>query len=78
MSIIPIKTFPQGRELSRSSIDLGIKKNLWNKKAELTFSASDIFNRFGIRQEVRNEGFSAAYQNYFETQLFRGGFIYKI
>ena len=72
------KNIPQGKELERSSVDLGIKKNLWNKKAELTFSATDIFNRFGIRQEVRNEGFTATYQNYFETQLLRLGFKYKI
>ena len=72
------KNIPQGKELSRSSVDLGIKKNLWNKKAELTFSATDIFNRFGIRQEVRNEGFTATYQNYFETQIFRFGLIYKL
>jgi outer membrane receptor protein involved in Fe transport len=72
------KNIPQGKELARSSVDLGVKKNLWNKKAELTFSATDIFNRFGIRQEVRNEGFTATYHNYFETQLFRLGFKYKL
>ncbi|MEH6620317.1 TonB-dependent receptor domain-containing protein [Maribacter arcticus] len=72
------KNIPQGKELARSSVDLGVKKNLWNKKAELTFSATDIFNRFGIRQEVRNDGFTATYHNYFETQLFRLGFKYKI
>ncbi|APQ17274.1 TonB-dependent receptor domain-containing protein [Maribacter hydrothermalis] len=72
------KNIPQGKELSRYSVDLGFKKSLWNKKAELTFSATDIFNRFGIRQEVTNEGFTATYQNYFETQLFRLGLKYKI
>lgn len=72
------KNIPQGKELSRSSVDLGIKKGLWNKKAELTFSASDIFNRFGIRQRVMDQGVSALYQNYFETQIFRIGFKYKI
>ena len=60
------------------SVNLGIKKNLRNEKTGLTFSATDIFNRFGIRQEVRNEGSTATYQNYFETQLFRLGFKYKI
>ena len=71
------KNIPQGEELGRSSFDLGIKKNLWNKKAELTFSASDMFNKFGIRQKVKGEGFSATYENYFETQIFRVGFKYK-
>jgi len=72
------KNIPQGRELSRSSVDLGLKKSFWDKKAELTFSATDIFNRFGIRQEVTDEGFTALYQNYFETQIFRLGLRYKI
>ena len=72
------RNIPQGKELSRSSIDFGIKKSLWNKKADLTFSASDIFNRFGIRQQLNNTGFTALYQNYFETQIFRLGFKYKI
>ena len=72
------RNIPQGEELARSSFDLGIKKSLWNKKADLTFSASDIFNRFGIRQQLTNEGFTAQYQNYFETQIFRLGFKYKI
>lgn len=72
------RNIPQGKELSRSSIDFGVKKRFWNKKAELTISASDIFNRFGIRQEVSAEGFRVLYQNYFETQIFRVGFKYKI
>ncbi|MEZ4811258.1 MAG: outer membrane beta-barrel family protein [Allomuricauda sp.] len=72
------KNIPQGRELSRSSVDLGIKKRLWDKKAELTLSTSDIFNRFGIRQKISDQGVSALYQNYFETQIFRIGFKYKI
>lgn len=71
------KNIPQGEELARSSIDLGIKKNLWNKTAELIFSASDIFNNFGIRQRVKSDGFSVLYENYYETQIFRLGFKYK-
>jgi len=72
------RNIPQGEELARYSIDLGIKKSLWNKKADLTFSASDIFNRFGIQQTVTNDGFTALYQNFFETQVFRLSFKYKI
>jgi outer membrane receptor protein involved in Fe transport len=71
------KNIPQGEELARSSIDLGIKKNLLDKKAELTFSASDIFNRFGIRQRLIGEGFTTTYENFYETQIFRLGFKYK-
>ena len=72
------RNIPQGEQLARSSMDFGIKKGLWDKKAELTLSASDIFNRFGISQKVTNEGFTALYENYYETQIFRLGFKYKI
>jgi hypothetical protein len=72
------RNIPQGEKLARSSVDFGIKKSLWDKKAELTLSASDIFNRFGIQQWVANEGFKALYQNFYETQIFRLGFKYKI
>ena len=72
------RNIPQGEQLARSSVDVGIKKSLWDKKAELTLSASDIFNRFGIQQRITNEGFTALYQNFFETQIFRLGSKYKI
>ncbi len=72
------KNIPQGEELARSSIDFGFKKSLWSNKAEVTLSASDIFNKFGIRQRITNEGFTALYENYFETQIFRLGFRYKL
>ena len=72
------KNIPQGEQLSRSSIDVGLKKNIWKNKGELILTATDILNNFGIRQEVEGEGFTAIYQNYFETQLFRLGFKYKI
>jgi len=48
-----------------------------NGKGEILFSFSDIFNRFGIRQELQGDGFSALYENYFETQVVRAGFKYK-
>lgn len=72
------RNIPQGEELARSSVDFGVKKSFWDKKAELTLSASDIFNRFGIQQRVSNDGFTALYQNFYETQIFRLGFRYKI
>tara|TARA_R110002050_G_scaffold196426_3_gene331421 strand:- start:12444 stop:14861 length:2418 start_codon:yes stop_codon:yes gene_type:complete len=71
------KNIPQGKELSRTSIDLGVKKNILDRKAELTLSASDVFNSFGIRQEIKSEGFLAVYENSYETQIIRLGFKYK-
>lgn len=71
------KNIPQGKQLSRSSIDAGIKKIVWDGHGEFTLSASDIFNAFGLRQEVKSDGFTAIYENYFETQIARVGFKYK-
>jgi len=65
------KNIPQGTQLSRSSIDLGIKKNLWNGKGELAIAATDILNKFGLRQKINGNGFMAEYQNYYETQSIR-------
>lgn len=68
---------PQGRQLSRSSIDLGVKRNILANKGEITLAFSDIFNDFGIRQEIKEATFTAIYENYFETQVIRLGFKYK-
>jgi len=68
---------PQGKQLSRSSIDLGIKKALWDGKVEMTLSASDILNDYGIRQEIEGDGFDVLYENYYETQVIRLGAKYK-
>ncbi len=71
------RNIPQGEQLSRASLDLGIKKILWQNKGEVTLAASDLFNTFGIRQEITGEGFTARYENYFETQIIRLGIKYK-
>ena len=71
------RNIPQGKQLSRSSIDIGMKKKLWQGKGELTFAFTDIFNQFGLRQEVIGDGFMAVYENYYETQVLRIGMKYK-
>jgi outer membrane receptor protein involved in Fe transport len=71
------KTIPQGEQLARSSLDLGIRKKLFGGSGELSFSASDLMNRFGIRQEIQGDGFSALYENYYETQVIRLGYKHK-
>lgn len=71
------KNIPQGRQLSRYSIDFGFNHKLFEGRGEISFSASDIFNTFGIRQQINGEGFTADYENYYETQVFRLGFKYK-
>lgn len=71
------KNIPQGREYGRSSLDLGVKKGIWNDRGEITFSFTDIMNRFGIKQEIRGDGFTALYENFYETQVLRLGMTYK-
>jgi hypothetical protein len=74
---IAAKNIPQGKELSRSSIDFGVKKTIWEGKGEINFSASDIFNKYGLRQEIKGEGFDVLYENYYETQILTLGLKYK-
>lgn len=71
------KNIPQGEQLGRSSVDFGLKKKIWENKGEVTLAATDIFNTFGIRQNVIGEGFSAIYENYYETQVIRLGMKYR-
>lgn len=71
------RNIPQGRELPRFGIDLGLKKQIVNKQTELFLTASDIFNTMGIRQEINGVGFNAKYENYFETQIIKIGGRYK-
>lgn len=68
---------PQGKQLSRGSLDLGIKKALWGGKAEMILSASDILNTYGIRQEIGGDGFIVEYENHYETQVISLGVKYK-
>ncbi|MFC2079847.1 TonB-dependent receptor domain-containing protein [Bacteroidota bacterium] len=76
MYIAP-KNMPQGKQLARSSIDFGLKKTILQGKGEFTLAFTDIFNQFGLRQEILGDGFSAVYENYYETQVIRIGMKYK-
>ena len=71
------KNIPQGRQLARSSIDIGIQQEILQGKGKITLAATDLFNRYGIRQEVTGPDFTALYENYYETQTVRLGFSYK-
>jgi outer membrane receptor protein involved in Fe transport len=71
------RNIPQGEQLSRSSLDFGFKKTIWDSKGELSLAATDILNTFGIRQRIISEGFTAVYENYYETQVIRLGMKYR-
>lgn len=64
------KATAQGQELSRWSINFGLK-TLWLKdRLEVNFSANDIFNRMGVRQRFnQGGGYHTFYQNLYETQV---------
>jgi outer membrane receptor protein involved in Fe transport len=71
------RAVPQGTQFSRSSIDLGVKRRFWEGNGELTVAVSDLFNRFGLRQQIVGEGFVADYKNFYETQTIRASFKYR-
>ena len=71
------RNIPQGEQLSRYSVDFGLTQKIFEGKGEISFSASDIFNTFGIRQTIEGDGFNATYENYYETQIFRLGLKYR-
>jgi hypothetical protein len=68
---------PQGKQMARSSIDVGIKKVIMTGKGEMNLSASDIFNLNGLVQEIYSKGARASYENYYETQIISLGFKMK-
>ena len=71
------RNIPQGRQFARSSVDIGVKKPVWEGRGELIFTFSDVFNHFGIKQDIDGEGFVARYENYYETQILSAGLKYK-
>jgi hypothetical protein len=72
------KNIPQGKQLARHSIDIGLRYIILNGKGEVRLSFSDLFNNYGIRQEITSEGFRAVYENNYETQIVRIGVKMKL
>lgn len=71
------KNIAQGRQLARASFDVGIKRTFAKDKGQVTLAATDLFNTFGLRQELVSDAFTARYENYYETQVVRLGVSYK-
>ncbi|MCB0520026.1 MAG: TonB-dependent receptor [Lewinellaceae bacterium] len=71
------KNIPQGRQFARSSLDVGIKKTVFAGKGEVMLAATDLLNRYGLKQEITNEGFDVVYENFYETQVVTLGVSYK-
>lgn len=72
------KNFAQGQDSARSSLDMGLRKQVLAGKGELVFSITDLFNKFGIRQEIAGNGFDAVYENFYETQVVSLGLRYTL
>jgi outer membrane receptor protein involved in Fe transport len=71
------RNIAQGRQLARSSVDIGFSQPVLRGRGDLLFSLTDAFNDFAVKQQIRGEGFSALYENYFETQVLRVGINYQ-
>ena len=63
------RNIPQGRQLARASLDLGLKKSFLHNKWEVFLSFTDILNQYGLRQEIQEGDVDILYENYYETQV---------
>lgn len=68
---------PQGKIYSRFSVDMGIKKQIQQNKAEWFINATDVFNTLRIKRDINGSAFNYTSIDYYETQLFRVGYNYK-
>jgi hypothetical protein len=58
----------QGRERARSSLDLSASWPLGNERGDVTFTFADMLHDFGLRRDIRGDGFNVLYENLLETQ----------
>lgn len=68
---------PQGKIMSRFSIDAGLKKSVQKGKGELFLNATDLLNTMVIKRKIVGTGFSYTSDDYYETQVIRLGYSYK-
>jgi outer membrane receptor protein involved in Fe transport len=68
---------PQGKIMSRFSIDAGVKKSVQKGKGELFFNATDLLNTMVIKRKIDGAGFRYTSDDYYETQVIRLGYSYK-
>lgn len=68
---------PQGKILSRFSIDAGLKKSVQKGKGEIFFIANNLLNTMLIKKEIQGNGFNYTSSDYYETQVIRLGYNYK-
>lgn len=66
---------PQGKIGSRFWIDAGVKKTVG--RGEWFLNATDLFNTLRLKKTITGSGFVLESTDYYETQVFRGGFSWK-
>ncbi len=69
---------PQGKIMSRFSIDAGLKKSVQKGKGEIFFNATDVLNTMVIKRKIDGMGFNYTSDDYYETQVIRLGYSYKL
>ena len=69
---------PQGSIGARYSVDLGLKRKMMNGRGELFFNVSDIFNTFRIVTDFESNGLAYSSTDFYETQVVRLGFQYRL
>jgi outer membrane receptor protein involved in Fe transport len=69
---------PQGKISARSYVDAGVKHSVQKGRGELFLNATDLFNTLRIKRTTKGEGFTLQSTDYYETQVFRLGYTYKL
>jgi outer membrane receptor protein involved in Fe transport len=69
---------PQGRINARYSINMGFKKLVQNGRGALLLNIQDLLNTMVTSKAIQGNNFSYASTDYYETQVIRVGYQYKI
>ncbi len=74
-----ISQSPTGNNITgqRSTVDIGLQKKLWNKRATLSFYANDIFNKLSFTTTARYLDQNIRSFSNFEYRTFEFRFTYK-
>ena len=59
------------------AVNLGIKKSLWNKKADLSIRVNDIFNTNSFRGSINSGGVKLEIDNRWTSRSIGVNFVYK-
>jgi len=69
---------PQGKTASRFSVDAGLKKSVQRGRGEVFLNVTDVFNTLVISREISGAGFRYDSKDYYETQVLRLGYSFRI